>query len=90
MVHATELPLPLISKQVNKADSFADFPTSLMSLGETADDGIISVFTKEGVTIYNEKYILIMCKGTPMLIGTRDSHGRYRITLVQQQGQWQP
>ena len=34
--------------------------------------------------------MLITCKGKPILIGVRDSHGRYRIPLVQQRGQWQP
>ena len=64
--------------------------TSLMSVGKTADDGNISVFTKDDVKIYKEQDILITCKGSPILIGIRDKRGRYRIPLVQQHGQWQP
>jgi len=61
-----------------------------MSVGKTADDGTVSVFTKEGVNVFKEADVLITCKGEPILIGDRDSHGRYRIPLVQQRGQWQP
>ncbi|KAL7504188.1 hypothetical protein ACHAXN_001875 [Cyclotella atomus] len=61
-----------------------------MSVGQTCDDGTVSIFTKEGVTIHKEQDVLITCKGEPILIGIRDEHGRYRIPLVQQRGQWQP
>jgi hypothetical protein len=72
-----------------QADTFQDFPTSLMSVGKTADDGTVSVFTKEGVSVFKEEDMLIACKGKPILIGVRDSQGRYRIPLMQQWGQWQ-
>ena len=49
----------------------------MMSVGKTADDGIVSVFTKEGVNVFKEADMLITCKGKPILIGVRDSHGRY-------------
>jgi hypothetical protein len=61
-----------------------------MSVGKTADDGTVSVFTKEGVNVFKEEDVLITCKGEPILIGIRDSHGRYQIPLMQQRGQWQP
>jgi hypothetical protein len=61
-----------------------------MSVGKTSDDGTISIFTKDGVTVHNEQGVLITCKGEPILIGIRDEHGRYRIPLIQQKGQWQP
>ena len=54
----------------------------------TADDGTVSVFTKEGVNVFKEEDVLITCKGKPILIGVRDSQGRYRIPLMQQRGQW--
>jgi hypothetical protein len=73
-----------------QADTFHNFPTSLMSLGKMADDGTVSVFTKEGVNVFKEEDVLITCKGKPILIGVRDSHGRYQIPLMQQRGQWQP
>ncbi len=54
-----------------------------MSVGKTADDGTVSVFTKKGVDVFKEEDVLITCKGEPI-------HGRYRIPLVPQRGQWQP
>ncbi len=56
-----------------QADTFQDFPTSLMSVGKTADNGTVSVFTKEGVSVFKEEDVLITCKGEPILIGVRDS-----------------
>ncbi len=67
-----------------QADTFQDFPTSLMSVGKMADDGTVSVFTKEGVGVFKKEDVLITCKGKPILIGVRDSQGRYRIPLMQQ------
>jgi hypothetical protein len=72
-----------------QADTFQDFPTSLMSVGKTADDGTVSIFTKDGVIVFKEEEVLITCKGEPILIGVRDSHGQYQI-LMHQRGQWQP
>jgi hypothetical protein len=60
-----------------QADTFQAFPTSLMSVGKTEDDGTVSVFTKVGVNVFKEEDVLITCKGEPILIGVRDSHGRY-------------
>ena len=88
--HVTQLPFRKLSAKATEADTFKDFTSSLMSVGKTADDGTISVFTKEGVTVHKEEDVLITCKGEPILIGVRDKHGRYRIPLVQQRGQWQP
>jgi hypothetical protein len=87
--YVTQLPFRKLSAQAMQADTFQDFPTSLMSVGKTADNGTVSVFTKEGVTVFKEEDVLITCKGEPILIGVRDSHGQYRIPLVQQRGQWQ-
>ena len=61
-----------------------------MSVGKTADDGKILIFTKDGVKVYNEQDVLIMCKGKPILIGVRNDHGQYCIPLIQWQGQWHP
>ena len=65
----TELPIPQLSKKPAKADYFSDFPTSLMSVGKTNDNGNVSIFTKDGVTVHKEEDVLITCKGTPILIG---------------------
>ena len=51
-----------------------------------ADDGNISIFTKEGVKGHKEEDVLITCQGEPVLIGKRDEYGRYGILLVQQRG----
>ena len=59
-------------------------------MGETSDNGTISVFTKTGITVFKGEDVLITCKGEPILIGVQDGWGRYRIPLMQQQGQWQP
>ena len=88
--HVTTLPFSQLSDKANTADTFEDFPHSLMSVGKTADDGTISIFTKDGVTVHKETDVLIKCQGEPILIGVRDEHGRYRIPLMQQRGQWQP
>jgi len=61
-----------------------------MSVGKTADDGTISIFTKDGVTVHEKKDVLITCKRQPLFIGVQDNYGRYSIPLVQCQGQWQP
>ncbi len=52
-----------------EADTFNDFPTSLMSVGRTADDGNITIFTREGITVYKDEDVLITCKGKAILIG---------------------
>ncbi len=52
--YVTVLPFPQLSTKAAKADTFNDFPTSLMSVGKTADNGNISIFTKEGVAAYKE------------------------------------
>ena len=54
-----------------------DFPTSMMSVGKTLDDGTVSVFTKEGVNVFKEEDILITCKSKPILINTQDNQGQY-------------
>ena len=88
--NVTRLPFPQLSARATLADTFTNFPTSLMSVGKTSDDGTISIFTKTGVTVHNETDVLIRCKGAPLLIGVRDEQGRYRIPLIQHRGQWQP
>jgi hypothetical protein len=88
--YVTKLPFNKLSAKATQADSFEDFPSSLMSVGQVSDDGTVSIFTKDGVTVHKEDNVLITCQGKPILIGIRDKHGRYRIPLMQQKGQWQP
>jgi hypothetical protein len=61
-----------------------------MNEGKVADDGNVSIFTKDGVTVHNEQDVLITCQGEPLFIGVRDQHGRYPIPLTQHRGQWKP
>jgi hypothetical protein len=86
----TALPFKQLSQTVAQADTFTNFPTSLMSVGKPANDGTISIFTKDGVTVHKEEDIIMTCKGEPILIAVRDKQGGYRIPLVQQRGHWQP
>ncbi len=88
--YVTQLPFQKLSAQSRQADTFQDFPTSLMSMGKTSDDGMVSVFTKEGMNVFKEEDVIITCKGEPILIGIRDNQGRYRMPLMQQRGHWQP
>ena len=59
-------------------------------MGRTSDDGNILVFTKDGVSVYNEEDVLITCNNKPILVGKRDERGRYRIPLIHQKVNWQP
>ena len=80
--HVINLPFKHLLSQATQVHSFANFPTSLMSVGKTADDETIPIFTKYGVKILNED-VLITNKGEPLLIDMRDQHGRYCIPLLQ-------
>jgi hypothetical protein len=71
--YVTQLPFWKLSAQSRQADTFQDFPTSLMSMGKTSDDGTVSVFMKEGVNVFKEEDILITCKEEPILIGIWDN-----------------
>jgi len=88
--YVTQLLFRQLFAQSRQADTFQDFPNSLMSVGKTANEGTVSVFTKDGVNVFKEEDILITCKGKPILIGVRDGHGQYQILLMQQRGYWQP
>jgi hypothetical protein len=46
-----------------------------MSVGKTSDDGMVLVFTKEGINVFKEEDVLITCKREPILIGIRDNQG---------------
>jgi len=74
--YVTALSFPQLSTKAAEANTFNDFPTSLMSVGKTADNGNISILTKEGVSVYKEENVLIICKGEAILIGKRDKQGR--------------
>ena len=67
--HVTALPFPQLSEKAAEADTFDEFKTSLMSVGNMADEGKVSVFTEEDVKIYKEEDVLIACKGEPILAG---------------------
>ena len=81
--YRTRLPIPNLSLAAAEADSFQDFPMSLLSVGKVEDDGNVSIFDKDGVKVYAKEDVLIMCKGKPIMIGKRDERGRYQIPLMQ-------
>jgi hypothetical protein len=81
--HIPRLPFHKLSVQARQADTFQDFPTLLMSMGKTSDNGAISVFNKTGITVFKEEDVLIKCKGKPILIGMGDGRGQYQIPLMQ-------
>jgi hypothetical protein len=60
--YVTQLPFCKLSAQLRQADTFQDFPTSLISMGKTLDNGTVSVFVKEGVYVFKEEDVLITCK----------------------------
>eukprot|EP00804_Cyclotella_cryptica_P009141 CCRYP_003208-RA/>CCRYP_003208-RA protein AED:0.61 eAED:0.32 QI:0/0/0/0.5/1/1/2/0/507 len=88
--YVSQLPFPQLSPNAVLADSFADFPQSLMSVGKTCDDRTVAISTQSGITVHKDTDMLITCQGEPLLIGARDAHGRYRIPLTQHKGRWQP
>ena len=53
----TKLPFPQLSARARQAHTFKQFPNSLMSVGQTSDDGTISIFTKDGVTVHKEEKV---------------------------------
>ena len=61
-----------------------------MSVGKTDDDGNVSIFIRDSVTVNKEDDVLITYQRKPILIGKRDERGRYQIPLSQDHGQWQP
>jgi hypothetical protein len=73
--YVTRLPFHKLSAQSRQADTFQDVPTSLMSVGKTADDSTVLLFTKEGINVFKEEDVLITCKGEPILIGFQDNQG---------------
>jgi hypothetical protein len=66
--YITQLPFRQLSAQSRQADTFQDFPNSLMSVGKTANERTVSVFTKDGINVFKEEDVLITCKGKPILI----------------------
>jgi hypothetical protein len=55
-------------------------------MGKSLDGNMVSAFRKEGIDVFKEEYVLIICKGKPILIGIQDNQGQYHIPLMQQQG----
>jgi hypothetical protein len=87
--NVTQLPFPTLSARAQTADTCREFPTSPISVGKVTDDGNVSIFTKDRVTVHDEQDVLITCQGEPLFIGVRDQHGRYHIPLTQHRCQWQ-
>ena len=73
--YEVDLPFDGLSKSARKGNTFNRFTESLMSVGKVNDDGNISIFTQDDVTVYNEEDVLITCRGKPILVGVRDDKG---------------
>ena len=58
----TRLRFDKLSDEAAEADTFDEFKTSRMSVGKTADDGYVAVFTKRDVKVYKEYNVLITYK----------------------------
>ena len=80
--YVTSLPFLQLSKKAAEADTFDNFPISLMSVGKTPDNDNVSIFNKWGVLVYKEADVPIACKGKAIFVGKRDKRGRYCILLV--------
>ena len=85
--YVTTLPFLQISNRAAEAETFEEFPISLMSVGKTADNSNVSIFTKDGLIVYKEEDVLITFQRNPILVGKRDERGIYRIPLTQYHGQ---
>ena len=48
----TRLPFPQLSTATAEADTFEAFPSSLVSVGNTSNDGNVTIFTDEKVQVY--------------------------------------
>ena len=46
-----------------------------MSVGKRVDDGNVSIFTKECVTVYKEEDVFITCQKKTIIIVKRDERG---------------
>ena len=73
--YVSSLPFLQLSSKAAEADTFKELPTSLVSVGKIADDGNVSIFTKDGVTVYKEEYVIIACQRDPILVGEIDERG---------------
>ena len=80
--YITRLPFPQLYTAAAEAYTFEEFPSSLMSVGKTSDDGNVSIFTDKKLQVYKEADVMITCKGKPILVGKRDERGRYLIPLM--------
>ena len=88
--YVTKQPFPQLSNKAAEADTFKEFSISLISVGKTANDGNVLMFTKEVVTVYKEEDVLITYQRKNILVCKQDEHGLYQILLTQACGQWQP
>ena len=64
----TKLPFPHLYNKAAESDTLEEFLTSLMSFGKISNDGNLSIFTKEGVTVYKEDNALLTHQRKPILI----------------------
>ena len=66
--YVTRLPFLQLYTATAEADTFEEFPSSLMNVGKTSNDGNVFIFTDEKFQVYKESDFLITCRGKPILI----------------------
>ena len=54
-----------------------------MSIDKASDDGNVSIFTNNRVSVCKQKDVLVTCKGKAIPIDKRDERDRYQIPLMQ-------
>ena len=74
--YVTRLPFLQLLNKSAELDTFDNFPTSLIKNGKKIDNSNVSIFTKEGVSLYKEEDVLISCKGKAIFMGKRDEQGQ--------------
>ena len=70
------LNLPVRARQANKMK----VNTPLLSVGQAADEGCVTVFTKEKVIICDENNIEIKLTSPPLVMGTRGRSGLWHVS----------
>eukprot|EP00804_Cyclotella_cryptica_P003418 CCRYP_018558-RA/>CCRYP_018558-RA protein AED:0.36 eAED:0.21 QI:0/0/0/1/1/0.83/6/0/1396 len=73
--HVTALPFPNLSPAATRADTFDQFPTSLISVGRLSDDNTVSIFTKMVSPSIARPACSSHAKECPFLLGSVTTKG---------------
>jgi hypothetical protein len=87
----THLPFHTLSTSAKQAETFTEFLHSLMSVGKTADNSMISIFTKKGVTHFLSTATRTMATKAPIKnpgMSTPASKQRIRFAINRTTVKW--